>query len=191
LCVVIGGGSVALRKVKSLLEAEALVKLISVDIASEIREFKNVELVNRAYKEGDLKGSFVVIAATDDEAVNKQIAKEAREVGALLNIADKPSLGDFYVPSVVKRGDLVINISTGGNFPALSKKIRKKLELEFGPEYGQYLNILGEARNKVIAEYSDVNKRKAKLEEIANFPVIELIRKGEIEKAKEQIESCI
>lgn len=191
LCVVVGGGDIALRKIKTLLAAEAKVKVISPDFNDEIKLLEDVELVNRPFQKGDLGGALLAIAATDDEAVNKEVAADANESGVLLNVVDKPDLCHFFVPSVVKRGDLVISISTSGKFPGLSKKLRKRLEEEFGAEYAKYLEILAAARNKVIAKYADLSKRKAKLQQIAGLDLIDLIKSGQIAAAEEKIGSCI
>lgn len=174
LCVVIGNGSVGAGKAKALLEAGAKVKIIE-----------------RPYKKGDLDGAFLAIAATDNEEVNVKVAEDAKKLGILLNVVDKPAISNFYNASVVKRGDLVISISTGGKFPALSKKLRKEFSRRLGPEYEEYLEVLAKARNKVIAKYADLNKRKAKLEQIARLPLIELIKRGKAEEAKEKVSSCI
>ncbi len=192
LCVVIGAGDVSYRKAKSLLEAGGNVKIISPDISESTKNLDgNVELINREYKEGDLEGAFIAIAATDDADVNTKIAGEAEEKGVLLNIVDKPELCHFYVPSIVKRGNLVVSISTSGKFPALSKKLRKDLEKNFGTEYEKYLELLADARDKVISKHADLDKRKLVLKTIAELPIVELIEKGDIEQAKGLINSCI
>ncbi len=191
LCVVIGGGNVARRKIESLLEAGAQVKVVSSEFGVRSSEFMNLEIVERPYRYGDLVGAFLAIAATDDEEVNKQIAQEAKEQNVLLNVVDVPQLSDFYVPSVVRRGDLAISISTSGKYPALSKKLRKELEAQFGVEYGQYLEIMGQARNKVISKFADVNKRKEVLQEILKMPLIELVKQGKTEEAMKRIERIV
>ncbi len=191
LCVVIGGGNVARRKIESLLEAGAQVKVVSSEFGVRSSEFMNLEIVERPYRYGDLVGAFLAIAATDDEEVNKQIAQEAKEQNVLLNVVDVPQLSDFYVPSVVRRGDLAISISTSGKYPALSKKLRKELEAQFEVEYGQYLEILGQARNKVISKFADVNKRKEVLQEVLEMPLIELVKQGKTEEAMKRIERIV
>ncbi|HDZ86894.1 hypothetical protein LCGC14_1375550 [marine sediment metagenome] len=190
-CAVIGGGNTAIRKAKSLLDSHAKVKLISPDISDEIRDLPGVQIEERQYQRGDLKDVYLAIAATDDEAVNKAISDEAREEKVLLNVVDEPALCDFHVPSVVKRGELLISISTGGKFPYLSKRLRKKLEKEFGTEYEKYLELLGQARCKVIEKYADLKIRKEKLQNILELPLIDLLNKGQTEKAEEEISLCI
>lgn len=192
LCVVIGAGDVAYRKAKSLLDAGARVKVISPDISQSTKELDGVvELVNREYEDGDLEGAFITIAATDDTDVNTKIAGEAKGKGVLLNVVDKPELCHFYVPSIVKRGNLVLSISTSGKFPALSKKLRKDLEKSFGAEYEKYLELLADARDKVINKYADLDKRKQILNTIVKLPIVELIEKGDIDKAKQEIERIV
>lgn len=190
LCVVIGGGNVALRKIKAILDAGGKVKVIGPAINEEIR-YLDVEVIQRPFQKGDLENAFIAIAATDDEVVNRQVADDATENDVLLNVVDKPDLCQFYVPSVVTRGDLVISISTSGKFPALSKKLRKDLESEFGPEYEKYIELLAGARNKVIAKYADLSKRREILQKIAGLDLIRLIKQGESDKAEEEISLCI
>ena len=103
------------------------------------------------YHEDQLRGAFLVIGATDSDAVNERIARDARARGIPVNIVDDPARCDFILPSVVERGDLAIAVSTGGKSPALAKKLRKELEGAYGPEYAVLIEILGELREKVIA----------------------------------------
>ena len=130
-CVVVGGGEVAWRKVETLLAAGTKVCLVSPEITPGIDELvKAGKLVHirREYRTGDLEGAFLVIGATDNEDINRQVACDAEKTGILVNIVDVPKLCNFIVPSKVERGDLIISISTGGTSPALAKKIRKQLE---------------------------------------------------------------
>ena len=100
-----------------------------------VREKKLIHIA-RAYEEGDLAGFFIVICATDNEAVNKLVAEEASKTGALVNVVDAPELGNFSVPSQIARGDLLITISTGGKSPALARRLGEELAERYGPEYG-------------------------------------------------------
>lgn len=187
LCIVIGAGDVAVRKIKPLLASGAKVKVI----APEGLAIEGIETVNREYNQGDLEGAFLVIAATDDQKTNEQIYKEAVDKNILVNVVDNPSLCTFYVPSVVKRGKLQITISTDGVYPALSKKLRKQLETEFGTEYENYLQILEEARKAVIDNYPE-DQRKAKLNEILNDKdIMELAIEGKVSEAMERLNKWI
>jgi len=150
-CIVIGGGNVAERKILSLLECGADVTVISPSLTKNIKRLVDeyrINFIKRNYKKGDLKGAFIVVAATNDSKVNKEVAKEAKKKKVMINVVDSPKLCDFISPSVIRRGDLVISISTGGKFPAFSKKIRIMLEKIIGKEYGMELDRLVIFREK-------------------------------------------
>jgi precorrin-2 dehydrogenase/sirohydrochlorin ferrochelatase len=151
-CVVIGGGMVALRKVRALLECGAYVEVISHEICPELIQLKEkgmVHLICREYMQGDLKDALLAVAATDDSVINKKITKEARRRGLLVNVVDDPLNSDFIVPSYLRRGTVTIAVSTGGNSPALARNIREKLERNFGPEYVSLAVLIGEVRSEL------------------------------------------
>jgi precorrin-2 dehydrogenase/sirohydrochlorin ferrochelatase len=126
--VVVGGGKVATRKIRSLVAAGARVTVISPDATAAIRRMKNVHWLRRRYRDGDLRGGCVVVAATDDLDVNRQVCAAAKRRRLLVNCAAPPEAGNFIVPSVIRHGPVTIAISTGGVSPALAKATRKKLE---------------------------------------------------------------
>lgn len=162
-CRVIGGGRVAERKVTDLLEADAVVTVISPATTEKLLKYYNdgkINLTRREYRYGDLTDSYLVYAATDDREVNETCLRECREKSILLNVVDKPDMCDFIVPARITRGDLNIIVSTNGKSPMLSKKIRKGLENLFTDEYGEYLEILGDLREKVKTEVQDIEKRR-------------------------------
>ena len=160
--VVVGGGKVAERKVMQLLECGAKVTVISPKVTKKIRSLADksqVNVIDRKYRVGDLKGAVVAIAATDNPAINKQVPKEARKRRVLINVVDSPELCDFIMPSIIRRGDLVISISTSGKFPFLSKKLRIMLEGLIGEEYGIELDRLAGLRNKLKTKISPLRHR--------------------------------
>lgn len=180
-CIVVGGGSVAERKVSSLLNAGAKVLVISPKLTPALTRLANKKQISyrpHPYKTGDLKGFFLAYSATNDPLVNKAVFKEAKKLGILLNVVDVPELCNFIVPSVVERGDLLIAISTSGKSPAMAKKIREKLEKEFGREYAVFLDIMGKVREKVLTGSKESDKNKELFEELVNSPMLEWIRKG-------------
>ena len=122
-CVVVGGVTVALRKVTMLLDHEAQVTVISPQLCSELETLAegNVTVIRREYQSGDLEDAFVVVAATDDQETNEQIATDASKKGMLINVVDVPALSNFIVPSYLRRGDLTVAVSTNGKSPALSR----------------------------------------------------------------------
>ncbi|MBI5681592.1 MAG: bifunctional precorrin-2 dehydrogenase/sirohydrochlorin ferrochelatase [Deltaproteobacteria bacterium] len=189
-CVVIGGGKVAERKVLSLLDAGAKVCVISPDVTPAIKRLacqKKIKIISRAYKQGDVKGLFLVYSATDNRTVSLMVFKEAQKNGILLNVVDVPELCNFIVPSVVERGALLIAISTSGKSPAMAKKIRERLEKEFGTEYGVFLDIMGKIREKVLTGSKEPDKNKKIFEELVNSALLDLIR----QKNKKEIDSLL
>ena len=130
-CVVVGGGRVAERKVLGLLSCRAQVSVISPLVTNELHlQHANGTIlwIDREYRQGDLAGAFLVIAATDDEETQKQVYEEADANNLLLNVADVPHRCNFILPATARRGDLTISVSTAGKSPALARKIRMELE---------------------------------------------------------------
>lgn len=154
LCLVIGGGRVAERKARGLLEHGALVRVISPELSEGLAELAgegDIVWLSRPYREGDLLGAFLVIAATDDPSAQERIHAEAEAGNILLNVADLPEWGNFILPATARRGDLAISVSTAGKSPALASALRQGFEESFGPEYGVLLNVLGTLREVVLA----------------------------------------
>ncbi len=151
-CVVIGGGPVAERKVEGLLAAGAAVTVISPGLTAHqeaLAEEGRIRHVRREYGPGDLAGSELAFAATDDGGVNAAVAREGRERGVWVNVADDPVHGDFIVPSVLRRGDLVVAVGTGGASPALSRAIRAELEAYFTEEHAVLAEVVAGVRREL------------------------------------------
>jgi precorrin-2 dehydrogenase / sirohydrochlorin ferrochelatase len=149
LVIVVGGDGIAAEKVAALSVSGAHVQVISPEFCNELlqqAEDSAVTLQHKAYEPGDLAGAFVVIAATNDPQLVKSIWAETQERGQLLNIVDVPQYCSFIMPSVLRRGQLTIAVSTGGASPSLAKRIRQSLEEIFPPAYGVYLRLAGLAR---------------------------------------------
>ncbi|NWF93038.1 MAG: bifunctional precorrin-2 dehydrogenase/sirohydrochlorin ferrochelatase, partial [Syntrophaceae bacterium] len=149
-CAVIGGGKVALRKVKRLLECGADVTVISPRPRLEITGLfakRAIRLIQREYKLQDLEKAAIVIACTDDKKLNRKVAGEAKKRKLLVNVADDPESSDFIIPSSFRRGGLTVAVSTSGVSPALARKIRTKLQKSFGEEYASLLSLVGEVRS--------------------------------------------
>ena len=144
-CVVVGGGEVANRKARKLLQARGRVAVISPEIEAEL-ESVAAEVHRRPYREGDLEGAYLAFAATDSREVNAAVAREAEERGLPVNVADRPSEGDFALPSTLRRGRLQVAVSTGGASPTLARRIRDKLEEVFGPEWAGIVEELRKNR---------------------------------------------
>ena len=185
-CVIVGGGEVALRKVEILLGHGAEIKVISPYICPELAEIgrkNSIRVIARGYRVGDLKNAFIAIAATDDNKINQLVVCEARERSVLVNVVDDAENSDFIVPSYLRRGDITIAVSTGGKSPALARKLRLRLESEFGDEYALLVNVIGEVRDELKKKCIKVNaetwQQALDLDSLAG-----LLKKGEVEKAK-------
>ncbi len=179
--VVVGGGEVALRKCRSLMEAGARVAVVAPALHPELAALRDNGALahhDRPYRTGDLDGAFIAFAAADDPAVNGTVAKDAREAGILVTVADAPLSGSFISPSRVLRGDLVITVSTGGRCPALSRRIRQELERQFGPEYARTVQLLGSIREKLLTQRGDRPYNKQILNSLAGRDIPRMIREG-------------
>lgn len=159
-CVVVGGGQVALRKVTTLLEHGAGVEVISPDFCAELSQLAEkgkIAVLRREYRVGDLEGAVIAIAATGNRSTNLAVAKEARARAVLVNVVDDAGNSDFIAPAYVRRGDITIAVSTAGQSPALARKIRTKLENNFGEEYASLAGLIGEVRSEVKRQGIKVN----------------------------------
>ncbi len=167
-CLVVGGGKVAARKAASLAHAGAHVTVVSPSFSEEFSELDRVELLERHFQDSDPDGATLVVAATDDEELNRQIARAAQKHGALVNVVDAPDLCDFFVPASVVRGDLVVGISTSGKAPALAKRLRVELEDLLPPGYADFVDLLGELRLEVMAGVRDGSRRAEVFHQLAS-----------------------
>src|ERR1700723_2511419 len=152
-CIVIGAGNLAESKIESLQAANARVTVIAPVARARIAEMAEageVTWLRREYAAGDLAGQFLVVAATNVPAVNRAVFAEAQAAGILINAVDDPPFCDFYFPSVVRRGDLQIAISTAGASPALAQRLRKELNALLPLDAGDWLADLGTLRRKVL-----------------------------------------
>jgi precorrin-2 dehydrogenase/sirohydrochlorin ferrochelatase len=169
--VVIGAGVVAVRKAQALLDAGARVVMVAEHIDYKLRALwkgTNPELIKSRYSKDYLVGAALAIAATNDHGLNKQIYKDCQELEILCNVVDEPELCDFFVPAVVKRGDLQIAIGTEGHSPAYAGHLRKKLERTFTEKHGQFLAELETLRKHIIRDISDPADRKALLGQLVD-----------------------
>lgn len=194
-CVVIGGGAVGEAKVRGLLDAGADVSVVDpapTAALEELAERGAVTLVRRGYEPGDLKGAFVAIAATDDGAVNSTVYAEAEAEGVLFNAVDDSRYCHFAVPSIVRRGDLLMTLSTGGRSPALAKSIRTKLAQQFGEEYGVLVDLLGQVREEAIAKRTvDFEEWAARWERALKPDLIDLVRRGRHAELKDSVRAVL
>ena len=193
-CLVIGGGKVAERKVKALIDVRAEVTVISLKIThalSQIAEMKKIYYIKDHFQEKYLDGAFLVIGATNNPAINHHIFQAAGEVNKLVNIVDSPKECNFIVPSTVSQGDLQISISTGGKSPALAKKIREQLEIQYGSSYRDFLALMGQLRGRVLSRFSDIEVRNKIFQALVDSELLDLFKKGLSQKAEKKAEDII
>jgi siroheme synthase-like protein len=186
-CLVVGGGEVALRKAQMLVEHGANVEIVSPTFCPQLNQLVKdgtIQAIHRDYETEDLNDAFLAVAATDDIKTNEKVATEARKIGILVNVVDKPDISDFIVPSYFRRGDIIVAVSTSGRSPALARKIRGELERDFKAEYAQLAVIASEVRNEL--KQRGVTVSGDDWQEVLNLnSLIELIRRGKNQEARE------
>jgi len=188
VCTVIGGGKVAERKIFHILPYEPIIKVISLEFTPKILELSNyIKIIKSSYDKKYLVGSFLVFICTDNKELNLKIYNHAKELNVLVNIVTHPDLCDFSIPSVVKRGDLQIAISTNGKSPALTKIIRKEIQKQYGEEYEQMLIIMEKIRKKQLECSKDSSKNKELFYRFLDNNIIDLLKNREFNKIKEII----
>ena len=192
-CVVIGGGEVALRKIRGLLEAGANVKVIAPEICAGVEElFKRGEIswTREKFSEELLGDEIILIAATDNPEVNRQASEAAQAKKILVNVVEGAS-GNFNVPSTIRRGDLLLTISTGANSPAFSKFIRQMLELELGENFGAGLEIISARRRELKKLLPNPQARKLFWQEFLTREIWELLKLGAFDKLEKKLAETI
>jgi siroheme synthase-like protein len=184
-CVVIGGGVVAERKIAGLLDAAASVTVVSPTLTADLARIakeKKIRHFMRDYRRGDLSGYRLAFVATDDRQVNRAVYEEAQEAEVFVNAADDPAHCDFFLPSVLRRGELQVAVATGGASPALSRAIREELEQYFTEDYSILSEIVAELRRelreKTVSPDAEAWRRAL------NADLMRLVREGDVEGAK-------
>ncbi|BEQ17090.1 precorrin-2 dehydrogenase/sirohydrochlorin ferrochelatase family protein [Desulfoferula mesophila] len=182
LVLLVGGGRVAARKLASLLEAGARVRLVTPALCQEARELaglEGVELIERGFEPGDVEGAWLVISATDDEDLNRSVAVAAEAARVFVNVVDVPPMCSFIVPAVVRRGELTLAVSTGGASPAAARRLRQGLQAQFGPEWADYLAILRAARQKLTAQGRPAAENRPLFYQLVDSQLMERVRAGD------------
>lgn len=188
-CLVVGGGKVALRKVEGLLACGGHVTVVAPRVDPELRTLDGLTIEERPWRPEDLKGMWLVIAATDDPAVNRAVYDAGQGAGVWVNGADDPANCSFTLPSVVRRGDLQVTVSTGGRSPALATWLRRRLEGEIGPEYAVLLDLLATERDGLKA--AGVSTEGLDWRSALDSDMLDLIRTGDLVHARERLQTCL
>lgn len=178
LCVVVGGGNVGRRKVASLLTAGARVRLIDPQPPA-FKQADRLEIIARCYRAGDLDKAFLVFAATGKSELDRAIATEARRQGALVNLPGEPAAGDFSLPSVLRRGDLTVSISTAGRSPALAALLKEQLSEWLPCHWATVLEIFAAIRDKHLAEPGQSHYNRQTVDRLLEAGLVELISTGQ------------
>lgn len=188
-CLVVGGGSVAERKTRMLLEHNALVTVISPALNQGLQQLAEqgaIQVVPRNFQSNDLRGAFLAIAATDDPITNAAVSDKGRKQRILINVVDDPKVSDFIVPSIVRRGDITIAISTAGKSPALARKIRTELDAILPAQYARLLSLVSDVREELAQRQVSVDserwQRSLKIDVL-----LEMIGKGQIDQARKKL----
>ena len=193
-CVVIGGGKVALRKVKTLLQAQAKVTVIAPSLTASLAKLAQAEVIfykQKEYMPGDMTGFFLAVCATDSSFINAAAAKEAKAKHILVNVVDHSFPSDFTVPAQVSRGDLLLTVSTGGKSPALARQLRIDIEKEYGDTYGILLDMIEKVRLELKMILVDSKEREAFWQQAMNTKILAFVKQGKLEEAEAEVRNAI
>ena len=187
-CLVVGGGRVALTKVRGLADVGARVTVVAPEVGPEVAAVADVVEL-RPYRAGEAAGYRFVIAATGDPQVNQQVYYDGEAAGVWVNSADDPQRCSAILPARVRQGRLTLTVSTGGHSPAVAAWVRERLAREYGPEYDQLVGLLSEAREEVRAQ--GLGTEHLDWKQALDSGILELIRAGRLEAAKERLRACL
>ena len=193
-CLVVGGGSIAARKVALLRKAQANVTVVSPDICAELKQLANekaIQYIARGFEDYDLESCVLVIAATNQAEVNEHVAKVAEQLRLPVNVIDNQDLCSFIMPSIIDRSPVVIAVSTGGASPVLARLIRTKLEGSIPAAYGHLAQLVESFRDKVKAAFPNVESRRSFWESVLEGTIAELVFTGHGDEAKQVLEKAI
>jgi precorrin-2 dehydrogenase/sirohydrochlorin ferrochelatase len=188
-CLVVGGGSVAAGKVDGLLAVGAVVHVVAPDVSDTLRSRAGVTFEERPYAAGEAAGYRFVVAATGDPAVNEAVHRDGDAAGIWVNAVDDPAHGSCTLPAVVRRGPIVVAVSTGGQSPAMARWLRQRLDAELEPELGELAALVGAVRDEVRA--SGRSTEGLDWQRALDSGMLELVREGRLAEAKELLLACL
>lgn len=194
LCVVVGGGRVAERKVRGILAAAGRVRVVSPTLTSGLTALADqqaIEWRGKTYSRPDLAGAFLVFAATNSADVQQAVHRDAREAGLLVNVADAPQWCDFQVPATVRRGDLTLGVATNGRSPAVAAMVRQRLERAFGEEYGWLTALAGLLREQILVEEGDSEQTRLLFQQILHDDMVDWLRKRQWDQVRQHLEHVL
>jgi siroheme synthase-like protein len=191
-CVVVGAGRIAARKINALLAAGAVVHVVAPKLGDQVRAWRDEQRITvdeRAFEPPDLDGAWLATAATEEPTVNHAVFEAGDERRVWVNSADDPDNCSFTLMSVIRRGDLVVTVGTGGRSPALAAWLKERLGAELGPEYETLLELLSEAREAMRA--AGRSTEDADWKRALDSGMLDLVRAGRLSEAKELLRSCL
>jgi precorrin-2 dehydrogenase/sirohydrochlorin ferrochelatase len=187
-CLVVGGGAVAARKAAGLVACGAKVSVIATAAGPDMVAL-GVPVEERPYRTGDIDGFRLVIAATNDASVNRRVFDDGEAVGVWVNSADDPVSCAFTLPAVLRRGPIMITVSTGGHSPALSSWLKARVSEQVGPEYEQLVDLLSTARNDLRA--AGRSTEGVDWRSVLDSDMLDQIKAGRISQARERLRACL
>jgi siroheme synthase-like protein len=188
-CLVVGGGKVAVGKVAGLLAADAAVTVVAPEVVPELVGRDGVTVERRPYRSGEVAGYRLVITATDDPAVNRQVFLDGEAAGVWVNSADDPANCAFILPAVVRQGPIMVTVGTGGHSPAMATWLRRHVEGELGPEYLTLLDLVGERRAELKA--AGRSTEGLSWQQVLDSGMLDLVRAGKVAEARERLQACL
>lgn len=194
LATVVGGGKVALRKVRTLLESGARVRVVSKVPCEDLKQLANdgaIELIEDEYDSAHLEGAFIAFACTDDPSVNRAVASDANSIGVLVNVADDASLCAFTMPAAFRRGLITVSVDTSGASPALAVILRDELASVVGEEHERLAQLLLEMRHEIKAAISEPGMRTLALREALRRGILQLLKSGDVNEATKTLRQVI
>jgi siroheme synthase-like protein len=189
-CVVVGNGQASEQKVLGLLDVGARVTVISPVVGPRLRELAaegSIHLILRPYRAGDLDGAFLVIVDANDRNINQAVWAEAEQRRILINAVDDMPHCNVIAPAIHQQGDLTVAVATAGKSPALAVRVRNSIGALLGPEYGTFLDLLGDLRAEVTARVPDPVARRALWYRIVDSDAIEFVRRGDVAGARQRV----
>jgi siroheme synthase-like protein len=188
-CLVVGGGHVAVHKVQVLLEAGARVRVVAPEVDPAIEALPGITIERRPYRRGEVANERFVIAATGDPAVDGAVFDDGEASGVWVNAADDPEHCSCTLPARIRRGPLLVTVSTGGHSPAVASWLRRRLDEQVGPEYEALLGVVGDVRLELRSQ--GIATEGLAWQEAIDSGMLELVREGHLAEAKERLKACL